>query len=468
MKIFFVLCTLALAAEEIETLHTIQLEKEILDYQVHIGKEPLFDAEHNEVGQIGYFSYSKEGNTNRPITFVFNGGPGSSSVWLHMGAFGPRRIPAPEEGQPLTAPFQIVDNLETILDLTDLLFIDPIGTGLTNYTEKGKAYFDVTKDYESIGNFIRDYLTTHRRWNSPKYIAGESYGGLRACGLTGYMQEKLGININGVILISPAIDYQTLSFSADNQLPYLLFFPTYAMTAWYHNRSFSNQSMEEVAGQARNFVYDTYARALLCKRCLTEPEKEELYRQISQFTGISLPIVQREKGRLEGINFLLKFFDDGERVLGRMDTRTIGYYYHPDRVDYFEDPSVSSLDGPFAGAFHHYLASELNCPQNYCLVSLDVHYKWNFFSSHQGYPNLMEGLRQSLVFNPTLKVCVACGYFDCATPFAAAEYCIDHLNLPTPLTSHISTHHYPGGHMFYLNPTARIQFKNDLREFYQK
>jgi carboxypeptidase C (cathepsin A) len=448
------------------SLHVLQLEEGPLSYQATVDSLPIF-IEEKQVGQMSYISYVKESSIDRPITFVFNGGPGSSSVWLHMGAFGPRRIKSFEEGQSMNPPYEIVDNLETILDVTDLVFIDPMGTGLsTKCCEETKPLFDIVKDYESIGQLIRDYLTVQQRWNSPKYIAGESYGVFRSCGLAAYLQNNLGIFLNGLILISGVIDYQTLECDQDNLLPFIFFLPTYATTAWYHHRSHQDRSIEEVASLARKFAYGTYLNALFCPSYLNEHQKRDLYEEISAFTGISYQTVQHRQGKFGNHSFLSDFFGDDQRLLGRLDTRFSGYCSDPNGF-IKEDPSLASPMGSFTAAFHDYLARELECPKTYQIMSSEVYRHWKFDTYNEvGYPNLMKGLRQALVTNPQLKIYIGCGYFDCATPFAAMEYSIDHLNLPDPLRANIQLEYYQGGHMYYFNPTERVKFKQDLIRFY--
>src|SRR3990167_9148985 len=251
LLVFFFFASLLHAEDQISS-HTIQLPSGPLSYTATVGSLPARDAAEIEKGVIGFISYIKAGSEGleglRPITFAFNGGPGSSSIWLHVGAFGPKRVVSYEEGQDVVPPYRMVDNLETLLDVTDLVFIDPIGTGLSHAkAEDAPTFYDTANDIRAVSNFIRDYLTTHQRWNSPKYLAGESYGTLRACGVANDLQSRHCIYLNGIILISCAIDYQTFVFHPDNQLPYFLFLPTYATTAWYHGRYNRDLTIEEVA-----------------------------------------------------------------------------------------------------------------------------------------------------------------------------------------------------------------------------
>lgn len=435
----------ALVLSAICTTHTLSLPQETIEYTTTF-----------ESGEVSSIAYTKEG-VNRPITFAFNGGPGSSSVWLHMGTLGPRRIEPLEDGQSLLPPYQIVDNPETILDLTDLVFIDPMDTGLSqNATEEEKTHFSVKKDIEAVGTFIRDYLTKHKRWNCPKYIAGESYGAIRAAGLAQHLQDEYGIFLNGIILVSAAVDYQTLIFEKDNPLPYLLFLPTYATTAWYHNRYRPGASIEQVAKEARDFVYETYAPSLLCRNCF---DLEPIYQTVAEMTSLPLSVVRRYKGRVSDGLFFSEFLAHEQKLIGRFDSRDTGL-----SNSFYHDPSAQVI-GVYSAAFHHYLHTELNCVESYKIFSSTAHSKWDYWDyNFWGYPNLMEGLRSALTVCPSMKVFVGCGYFDLATPFATVEYCLDHLDVPN---SHIQVEYYEGGHMYYFNPKARVKFKQDLIRFYR-
>lgn len=434
-------------------------EEKSSTHSIQIGQKSLFYTATVDSGDVSYIAYIKEGE-NRPITFAFNGGPGSSSVWLHMGSFGPRRLIAPEEGQSATPPYQLIDNEETLLDLTDLVFIDPTGTGLSNSRdEEGKNNpYSIRGDIESVGKFIRDYLTKNRRWNSPKYIAGESYGAIRLAGLADSLQNEFGIYLNGAIFVSPAIDLQTLVFDADNHLPFFLFLPSYATTAWYHDKYRPEATVEEVAQEARDFVYKTYAPSLICRRCY---DHEPIYQRVAEMTGLSLDFVRRQQGKILDETYFTELLASSRKVVGRFDSRCIGF-----ASGNFQDPSSTSIEGIFAGAFHEYLHKELGTTNSYTLVSYEANSKWNFWDYNRwGYPNLMNGIRNGLVANPHMKIFVAAGYFDLATPFAATEYSFDHLDFPD---ASVQMEYYEGGHMFYLNPSARIKFKQDLIKFYGK
>lgn len=440
-----ILIATSLIAEEKVTTHSIRLGEETLDYTATVVS-----------GEISYIAYTKQTTeANRPITFAFNGGPGSSSVWLHMGTLGPRRVKSPEEGQSPLPPYQLVDNQETLLDLTDLVFIDPSGTGLSTADEKN---FSVRNDIQLVGKCIRDYLTKEKRWNAPKYIAGESYGALRAAGVAEHLQEEFGVYFNGILFISPALDYQTFVFNEDNLLPYSLFLPTYATTAWYHGKYRPEATLEEVAQEAREFVYKTYAPFLLYP---PGHEKEPIHKKLSHLTGLPLPLIEQNRGYITENFFLHHLLLDEQKMIGRYDGRLKGQ----SSQNFSHDPSISTVEGLFSAAFHDYLHRELDLPTPYTLMSLEVNSKWNHHDYNPwGYPNLLGGLRRALITNPALKIYVGCGYYDLATPFASVEYCFNHLDTPA---ASIQFDYYQGGHMYYLNPSERIKFKQDLVHFYK-
>jgi len=464
MRFFLFLVALSpVFAEEKISKHVVPLEGELLSYIASVGSLPAKNEEGEVKGEISYISYTKEGE-RRPLTFCFNGGPGSSSIWLHMGAFGPRRILSAEEGQSIVPPYALTDNQETLLATSDLVFVDPIGTGFSKAnTEEDATYFYSTGgDIDSLALFIRDYLTEHKAWNRPLYLAGESYGSLRCCGLAKALQQEYGIYLNGLILISCAIDYQTFLDHPDNLLPYVLHLPTYAATAWYHNRYAPNDTVQEVAEKATQFAYDVYLPQLLRP---AQKERSALYQSLSEITSLPLASIQRSMGYIDSDLFLSDFFPAEKKTLGVYDTRVTGSYRHVGRFE--EDPSVAIMDGIFSGAFHNYLASELEVPASYTTLSMKTNQRWMYLPpGSYGYPNTMSSLRSALVVNPEMKIFVGMGYFDIVTPFAATDYCFDQLQIP--FTPYIQKGYYEGGHMYYLNPSARTQFNQDLQQFYAK
>jgi len=469
LSLFFAIAALQpLSAEEaapqpITTRHQLPFEKDPFAYTALLGSLPVRQGKETS-GHIHYIFYQKEeADSTRPITFVFNGGPGSSSVWLHLGAFGPKRPRTPEEGQSPVPPYILLDNPHSILDLTDLVFIDPVGTGFSRPCGEGDgaSFYDMQGDIESIGDFVCDFVTRHGRWNSPKFVAGESYGALRACGLSNYLIERHDIYLNGAILISGALDFKTLSFERDNELPFTLYLPSYAATAWAHGR-LPGMTLEEVVAGAHEFAMGTFAAELL----KTGSVPPHLYPEIAIWTGLSIDTVAQANGLISEDFYLTHFGASEKKLLGLFDSRCIGDRLSAgSRFNLFEDPSWAAIGGIMTASLNHYLYQDLKCRTEwprYEILSTEANQKWRFDAF--GYPNQLEGLRKALLVNPNMRVFSASGYFDLAVPFSAAEYCMQRLHLPRK--NNLAFGYYEGGHMFYTNPAALKQFKADLVKFY--
>lgn len=470
--IFFLLCICSVFfAEEKTTFHTLSFPSGTISYTATVGSLPTFDSKGAPIGQIGYIAYIQSNpSTQRPLTFAFNGGPGSSSAWLHMGTFGPYRVQSPQDAGSTTAPYTWVENPETLLDVTDLVFIDPMGTGFSQAPsfEEAKTCYGLYADIRCLGDFVRDFLTVHKRWNSPKYLAGESYGTLRALGLCEYLQETHSIYLNGLILVSCAIDYQGFVFQEDNWLPYLCFFPTYATTAWHYGKYRPEATLEEVAEEARLFAYETLAPSLYHFRSLSEESKEELYEKISSFTSLPLQTVRRYQGRITDECFLREFLADQQKIIGRFDTQSHSDTFPSYTLPFHLDPSYTQIEGPFAAAIQDYLQTKLEVSGSYKLLSMEVNRHWDFQDTpYWGYPNRLNSLRKSLLSHPSLKIFMGCGYYDAATPFFATEYCFEQLRLPPSYDSQFQIEYYSGGHMYYLQEKERMKFKKDLVRFYE-
>jgi carboxypeptidase C (cathepsin A) len=315
-------------------------------------------------------------------------------------------------------------------------------------------------DIEYIGDFIRDFVTKEGRWNSPKYIAGESYGTLRACGLSEYLLSKHSLYLNGLVLISCAIDFKTIDVSHDNDLPITLFLPTYAATACYHGR-LPTLTLEEAVSQSRDFALDTFAPALF----KTGSIPPHLYNDIAIWTGLSSAFVHQQSGLIDDFTYFGQFKASERKVIGRFDSRFTGDVLPTCRYLPYHDPSAANASGIFTASFNNYLYNDLNCKSEwprYEIFTLEGHCKWKYDT--RSYPNQMEALRYALAQNPSMQIFTACGYFDLATPFAAAEYCFKRLHLPRE--ENVTFGYYEGGHMFYTNPEALKKFKSDLKDFY--
>lgn len=445
-----------------KTTHEATIHDQKIFYTAMIGSIPVRTSEGKETGKIFYTAYRKENcnNKDRPITFAFNGGPGSSSVWLHMGALGPKRVLNAQEGQSPRPPYQWTDNSESLLDLTDLVFIDPIGTGFSRQDPENKdvSFYDVESDIQSIGDFIRDYVTMEGRWASPKYLIGESYGTLRACGLSDYLQSKHGLYLNGLVLISCAIDFQTLCGHLDNEAPFTLFIPSFAAAAWYHGRLDPALNLQETVEKAKKFAINTLTPSLFIEGKISS----QFFPEIAHWTGLSLDMIEQNDGFIDDDTFFVSLLSKEKKVIGRFDSCVTGEILPPRTIRNYRDPSESAIDGIYTATWQAYMRDELACTNYWPRYEIISDLKWNFQGF--GYPNTMNCLRNSFVINPSMRVFVACGYFDLATPFSATEYCFRRLHLPCE--NNLTFGYYEGGHMFYTHLNALKEFKKDMTNFY--
>lgn len=466
-----------------ETRHGIFIDGQEIKYTVTTGTIVLKEEEEKEEKSEGekakasvfFIAYTREGVTDvaaRPLTFSFNGGPGSSSVWLHLGVLGPRRVAAEKEGNPIPPPYGLVDNEHSILDMTDLVFIDPVSTGFSRAIpgEKPGQFHDFKKDIESVGDFIRLYATRYQRWSSPKFLVGESYGTTRAAGLSGYLQERHGMYFNGIMLISSILNFQTARFTPGNDLPYILFLPTYAATAWYHKRlaPVYQRDLASTLAEVEQFAVGEYALALMEGAALPVETQAEIARKLALYTGLSQGYIERTNLRINIHRFCKELMRDERKTVGRLDSRFTGV----DRDaagEYSEyDPSYAVIQGPYTATFNDYVGRELEYKSDlpYEILTDRVH-PWSYEKHQNEFVNVAETLRKAMTINPFLKVFVANGYFDLATPYLATQYTFNHLDIDADLQRNISMAYYPAGHMMYLHQPSLVQLKADLAQFIQ-
>jgi carboxypeptidase C (cathepsin A) len=420
---------------------------------------------------VAYTLHDAGDVAKRPVTFSFNGGPGSSSVWLHLGVLGPRRVLMDDVGHLPQPPYRLTDNEHTLLEDTDLVFIDPVGTGYSRAVvgEKGKAFHTFKRDIESVGDFIRLYTTRYRRWASPKFLIGESYGTTRAAGLSGYLQDRHGMYLNGLMLVSSVLDFQTLFFLPTNDVPYIVYLPSYAATAWYHKRLDPKlqKSLRATIDEARAFALGEYASALLQGDALPARDRARIAAKLARYTGLSADYIERSRLRIEIMRFCKELLREKRRTVGRLDSRFIGIDRDAAGEQFEQDPSMANIMGPYTATFNDYVRRELGYESDlpYEILSFKTHEAWRFDDHENRYVEVADTLRKAIHTNPHLKVFVANGYYDLATPFLATEYTFDHLALDESLRGNVSMAYYEAGHMMYIHKASLAQLKKDLTAF---
>jgi carboxypeptidase C (cathepsin A) len=455
-----------------ETKHSITLNGQKLDYTAIAGSLPLKDKEGKTTANIFYIAYTKDGVpdlSKRPLTFSFNGGPGSSSVWMHMGLLGPRRVKLNDDGTPSPPPYQMVDNEYSLLDETDLVFIDPVGTGYSRATkpDEAKKFYGIKEDAQSIGEFIRLYVTKNTRWFSPKFLIGESYGTTRAEALSGELSGRHHMNLNGIMLVSTVLNFETIWGGAGNDLPNVLYLPSFTAAAWYHKKlppDLQKLPLEQVLKQSETFASGDYNQALLLGSSLDKPKYEAVLKQMARLTGLTEAYLDRANLRPTLRRFNVELLRDRDLQIGRFDARYTGFTR--DRLsDTTEgDPSADAVFSVFASNFNQYVRSELKYDEDEPYEILAGVGPWNW-GTDNSFANVAEILAASMTENPFLKVHVSCGFFDFATPYFASRYTFSHLNVNPALQKNITLDYYTAGHMMYLNLPDLKKQKADLARF---
>jgi carboxypeptidase C (cathepsin A) len=456
------------------THHEIHVGGKTLRYTATTGMMPIRDAAGKLEAHIFYMAYTLDNpGARRPLTFSFNGGPGSSSVWLHLGAIGPRRIKMQPEGFMPAPPYQVVDNEATWLDQTDLVFLDPVGTGYSRAVtpELGKKFWGVQGDIESVGEFIRLYLVRNERWNAPLFIVGESYGTFRAAGLAGYLIDR-GVALNGVMLISTILNYGTHEFTRMNDLPYALILPSYTATAWYHKKlspELQQQPVARVAADAGTFAESEYLSALAKGDRLSAQERQAVIQKMSGLTGLS-PLYLDESNLRVSLQFFLKELGRSDKkTYGRLDSRFEGIDLSAATATPEYDPSMAAIIPPYTSAFNNYVRSELGYKSDliYYILGGGIG-PWDSGQQYRGgFQETAEALRTAFAKNPYMKLFVACGYYDMATPFFATQYTINHMGLPAEAHQRITMTNYEAGHMMYIHSDSLSRLRKDVGTFYE-
>lgn len=458
------------------THHSIQVDGKVLNYTATTGYMLQKKEDGKPLANVFYIAYTKDGvkeKSRRPVTFAYNGGPGSSSVWLHMGALGPKKILMDDEGLPLAPPGRLVDNPYTIIDVTDVVMIDPVSTGYSRAVKgvNPRQFHGINEDVESVGEFIRQYITANERWVSPKFLLGESYGTTRSAGLSGFLQNRqLGMYLNGIILVSAVLDFQTISFQPGNDMPYFLFLPTYTAVAWYHKKlppDLQKKDLREVLDEVEKFALEEYALALLKGNELPENDKKEIVQRLSRYTGLSTEYIEQTNLRIMLYRFAKELLRDEHMTVGRLDGRFTGKDADAAGERYENDPSSTAILGPFATAFKNYVRTELGYKSELPYAIYGNVHPWNWSTGRGRTPslNLTDTLRRAMSDNQFLKVFVANGYYDGATPYFGTEYTFAHLGLNSEFKDRVRMGYYEAGHMMYIHKASHAKFKNDIAEF---
>ena len=457
----------------VETKHSIEIGGKQIDYTATTGTIALeSDLGQYEVFFTAYTVDSAGSPAYRPVTFAFNGGPGSASLWLHMGLLGPERIALSEEGKIDKIPVGTEPNKYCVLDLTDLVFIDPVGTGYSRAlpgTDE-KTFFSYENDIQSVGDFIRLYTSRYGRWASPKYVAGESYGTTRAIGLCDYLRSAHKLALNGIMLVSSINDFASVETTAGNELPYVNFLPSFAAAAWYHKKAdgkYLAMELDDYLEEVKAYAAGDYLSLLYRGSRISAEEREAAAEKIAAYIGVSKEFVLKHNLRVERDDFNAELLSDRKLMIGRIDSRYTGPVVDGNLGDGTSDPSSLGINEAFSGVFNQYVSQVLNyrTDQPYDVLSLDVNSAWSFGSDNRALAQ-EDMIRDCMSANEQMKVWVLCGRYDLATPFFAAEWVYSHLFLNDELQDNLSFTYYPSGHMFYLHEPSMVQFRKDAEAWY--
>ena len=465
--------------EKSVTHHVVTIDGKQINYTATAGALILRNDQDEPIVFFGYTAYTKDGEGDagkRPLSFSYNGGPGSSSMWLHMGAMGPKRVVINDPYDNRPAPYKIEDNQFSILDVSDVVMIDPVGTGLSKAIGKAdnKDFWSVDGDIKSVSGFIKQYINENSRWNSPKYIIGESYGTFRSAGVANYLQEHSGIALNGVVLVSTVLDIRTLTFQQGDDISFILHLPTYAVSAWYHNKL--NNKPKELAPfveEVRKFAEGKYATALMKGVNLSEADKADIATQLSAYTGLGKDYIIKANLRINEPQFTEELLRSQHMTIGRLDSRYKGINQNLLSEGSSYDPQSSSISPAYIAAFTNYYYNELKVDKKltykisaYSTPGFNWDWKHHKNNNSEGVaPNTAVDLAEAMSHNPHLKVLALNGYYDLATPFFAAEYTFNHMGLEKKIQDNFQLKYYEAGHMMYIDPASGKQFKNDVAAF---
>ncbi|BDE06025.1 peptidase S10 [Vulcanimicrobium alpinum] len=462
-------------ARDAVTHHAIVLGGKRIAYTARAGTLLLRDAENEPTASVFYVAYTADraDAKRRPVTFLWNGGPGSSSIWLHMGSFGPVRVPVPKDGSLPGPRPRLVDNASSLLDTSDLVFVDAVGTGWSTIVARGKTadYYGIDEDAKAFAQFIERWATKNARWESPKFLLGESYGTTRAANVVNRLQDD-GMAVNGVVLLSSALDYNFLPIGQGpgNDYVYAGYLPTEAAVAWYHHRAVgASPDLARFVAQARAFAAGPYLHALAQGDLLDDASRTAIVRQLHAFTGLSEAYVRAADLRIDPNKFRQELLRDEGRTIGRYDGRYSGTSTDTNAAYSDYDPSDTMTSAAYVAAFNHYAHDVLHYKDDrpYDVLDFSVNRAWKYQRENDSNaPTVVADLKSAIVKNPSLHVLSANGYYDLATGFYSTEYLLGHMGLDAAQRARLHYAYYPSGHMVYLNADSLVAFKADLVRFY--
>jgi len=461
------------------TEHEITINGKAVKYKATAGYLVLKDDKDKPRANIFFVAYTKNDEPDaakRPLMFSFNGGPGSASIWLHLGALGPKRVVMTDKGESLPPPYKWQDNEFSWLDETDLVFIDPVTTGYSRAAKDvdAKQFHGFTGDIESVADFIRLWTTRNQRWASPKFLVGESYGTTRAAGLSDYLQQKYTLYLNGIILISSIMNFETARFTPGNDLPYQLFLPTYTAAAFYHGKLKGDyaKDLPTTLARAKEFAAKDYTLALMQGDGLSTADRDKTVKELAALTGLSPDYVKKQNLRVSIFQFVTELRKDEDRTVGRLDSRFTGIAPGAGGDggigggDGFFDPSLEAINGGYTNAFNDYARRDLKYENDlpYDILTANVQ-PWSYANVQNQYLNVAQTLKSAMTKNPFLKVWIANGYYDLATPFFATEYTVKHMGLDPAVRNNIKLTYYEAGHMMYIHLDSMKKLKADFSAY---
>lgn len=455
------------------TRGVLTLDGNRIDYTATAGTLVLRDAEGKARATVFYVAYTRDGVEDpaaRPVTFSFNGGPGAAAVWVQFGAFGPRKLLMDDEGRPLAPPGRLVDNAYSILDISDLVFIDPVGTGFSRPAPgvDAKQFYSLRGDIESVGEFIRLWTVRNKRWASPKFIAGESYGTTRSAGLALFLQQRYGMYLNGIVMISTILNWQDQDAYPGNDMPYILHLPSYTAAAWYHKKLAPDlqKDLRATLKQSETFALGEYASALLQGDWLQDDRRRETAQKLARFSGLSLDYIERSNLRIEIYRFCKELLRDRGLTIGRADTRFTGYDRDAVGERFEFDPAGEAVTVGYVTMLNDYLRRTLGYESDLIYeFSTRVHENWSWNENANKFANVAEDLRSAMTRNPALKILFTSGYYDLATPYFDTPFSVAQMGLPKQLRGNVTIAYFEAGHMMYIRKADHVKFKKDVADF---